>query len=747
MKFTIYTADCTGNERNAVYPNKATISNGEELKAAAAFDHVCAAFKENYRNRENFLSSDVIVMDCDNSHSENPADWVTGERFLTMVPDTIVAIVPSRNNMKTKDGKCARARFHAYFPIPEIRGETAYAEMKQAIHQRFPFFDGAALDAARFIYGCVAETVLWQEGPLSIVSVIGSLPKPSGIIPQGQRNNTMSRFAGRVVKRYGATEKAYQIFFEEAEKCDPPLEDAELNKIWQSAVRFGEKVSKQEGYVSPDQYNNDFGTRESLKPGDYSDIGQAKVLKREYGDELRYTESTDFLRYNGIYWAESHQEAIGAVEEFLELQLADARDQREAGRKALQELGIAAELIDKGGRVLEKVIEGNQQQAFQAYQAALAYYAFVMKRRDMRYIISALQALKPMVLIPIQGLDADEFLLNTPSFTYDLRQGMLGRRNHRPEDYITKCTVVDPGEKGEAVWQKALDEFFTGDQELINYAQEICGLMAIGKVYVEALVIAYGDGRNGKSTYWNSIARVLGSYCGGISADALTANCKRNIKPEMAELKGKRMVIAAEMEEGVRLSTSVLKQLCSTDEVGGEKKYKTPFTFVPTHTLVLYTNHLPRVGASDEGTWRRLIVIPFKAQFEGHGEIKNYADYLVETAGPAILRWIIEGAETVIANEYHLTMPKCVRDAIQEYRGQNDWLHHFLEDCCDVDSSCQEKSGALYTAYRLYCQQMNEYTRSTTDFYGALEKAGFDRRKRKAGYFIYGLKLKVSDFP
>lgn len=746
MKFTIYTADCTGNERNAVYPNKAAISNGEELKAAVAFDHVCAAFKEDYRSRENFIASDVVVMDCDNSHSENPADWVTGERFLTMVPDTIVAIVPSRNNMKTKDGKCARPRFHAYFPVPEIRDETAYAEMKLAIHQRFPFFDGAALDAARFIYGCVAETVLWQEGSLSIVSVIGSLPKPSGIIPQGQRNNTMSRFAGRVIKRYGATEKAYQIFFEEAEKCDPPLEDAELNKIWQSAVRFGEKIARQEGYISPDQYNNDFGTRESLKPGDYSDIGQAKVLKREYGDELRYTESTDFLRYNGIYWAESHQEAIGAVEEFLELQLADARDQREAGRKALQELGIAAELIDKGGRVLEKVIEGNQQQAFQAYQAALAYYAFVMKRRDMRYIISALQALKPMVLIPIQGLDADEFLLNTPSFTYDLRRGMAGRRNHRPEDYITKCTAVDPGAKGEAVWQQALDEFFTGDQELINYAQEICGLMAIGKVYVEALVIAYGDGRNGKSTYWNSIARVLGSYCGGISADALTANCKRNIKPEMAELKGKRMVIAAEMEEGVRLSTSVLKQLCSTDEVGGEKKYKTPFTFVPTHTLVLYTNHLPRVGASDEGTWRRLIVIPFKAQFEGHSEIKNYADYLVETAGPAILRWIIEGAETVIANEYHLTMPKCVRDAIQEYRGQNDWLHHFLEDCCDVDSSCQEKSGALYTAYRLYCQQMNEYTRSTTDFYGALEKAGFDRRKRKAGYFIYGLKLKVSDF-
>lgn len=257
--------------------------------------------------------------------------------------------------------------------------------------------------------------------------------------------------------------------------------------------------------------------------------------------------------------------------------------------------------------------------------------------------------------------------------------------------------------------------------------------MAIGKVYVEALVIAYGDGRNGKSTYWNSVALVLGSYCGGISADALTANCKRNIKPEMVELKGKRIVIAAEMEEGVRLSTSVLKQLCSTDEVGGEKKYKTPFTFVPTHTLVLYTNHLPRVGDSDEGTWRRLIVIPFKAQFEGHGEIKNYADYLVETAGPAILRWIIEGAEKVIASEYHLTMPKCVRDAIQEYRGQNDWLRHFLEDCCDVDPSCQEKSGALYTAYRLYCHE-RVYPQHDGFLWSPGESRGFHLRIETEGY-------------
>ena len=745
MKFTLFTASCTGVESNCRYPQKREIQNAQDLKVAAQFDHVCAAYKNSYRSRDNFLWSDVAVMDCDNDHTENPGEWVTGEKLLAMLPGVAVAVVPSRNNEKAKDGRKARPRFHAYFPIPKLQDEKAYSILKQEIREQFPFFDEAALDSARFLYGSPTESVLWQEGEESILTIFQT-SRQEGSIPQGQRNNTMSRFAGRIVKRYGDSERAYSIFLEEANKCNPPLEAEELNKIWQSALRFGKKIAAQEGYVSPDQYNQDFGQGESLQPSDYSDIGQAKVLLREYGNELRYTEEADFIRYNGVYWLESRQAAVGAVEEFLDLQLADATDQGEQAIRELVQLGLPQEVVRKGGRSLEKIIEVGQQKAYAGYLSAEAYRTFVMKRRDIRYILSALQALKPMILLPIQSLDADEFLLNTPSATYDLRQGMKGGREHRAEDFMTKCTAVDPGNDVRDIWEKALGEFFTHDQDLIQYAQKISGLMAIGKVYVEALVIAYGDGRNGKSTYWNSIARVLGTYCGGISADALTANCKRNIRPEMAELKGKRMVIAAEMEEGVRLSTSVLKQICSTDEVGGEKKYKAPFQFVPSHTIVLYTNHLPRVGASDEGTWRRLIVIPFTAQFTGKSEVKNYTDYLVEKAGPAILQWIIEGAQRVIEKDYHLDPPQCVREAIEKYRGQNDWLHHFLDDCCELAPSFQEKSGELYGAYRAYCQQMNEYTRSTSDFYAALENAGFARRRTKVGRFVTGLQLKASDF-
>ena len=61
------------------------------------------------------------------------------------------------------------------------------------------------------------------------------------------------------------------------------------------------------------------------------------------------------------------------------------------------------------------------------------------------------------------------------------------------------------------------------------------------------MLIAYGEGRNGKSTFGNTLARVLGTYSGKISADTLTVGCKRNVKPEMAEVQGKRLLISAVM--------------------------------------------------------------------------------------------------------------------------------------------------------------------------------------------------------
>lgn len=74
MQLIIYTADCTGNAKNCKYPHRAVVTNADELQAAVSRDHVCAEYQGNYRSVDNFISFNVVVMDCDNDHSENSTD-------------------------------------------------------------------------------------------------------------------------------------------------------------------------------------------------------------------------------------------------------------------------------------------------------------------------------------------------------------------------------------------------------------------------------------------------------------------------------------------------------------------------------------------------------------------------------------------------------------------------------------------------------------------------------------------------
>lgn len=756
MDFTIYRADLVGNKANCKYPIKEEVKSAEDLMNAVAFDHVCAAYDQNYRSVDNFLSSNVIVMDCDNDHSDDPDKWVTADKLDELMPNTAYAIAPSRHNMLPKGDESARPRFHVYFVTKEMTDAKAYAQLKVAIQKTYDFFDDNALDAARFIFGAnmAEDDITWHDGWMNIEDdvVIEEVDEfeamddavVHGPILKGSRNSTMSRFASRVLKRYGECDKAHEVFMEQANKCDPPLEEQELKTIWHSALKFyRNKVVGGSGYVPPSDYNNDFGSSNSLKPDDYSDVGEAKVLVREYGDELKFSAATDYLRYDGTVWRENKQMSIGAMEEFLDLQLQDAKDQVKAAKDALIKAGVPKDAISSGGKELAKAIPGGSEQLLIDLMIAEAYFKFVMKYRNYKNITATLNTAKPMVAIEVSDLDKNENLLNTPFATYHLASGMAGERPHDANDLITKITECSPGDMGEDKWLEALQTFFCGDQKLIDYVQQVVGMAAIGKVYQEHMIIAYGGGANGKSTFWNSIARVLGSYSGKLSAETLTFGCKRNVKPEMAELKGKRLIIASEMEEGMRLNTAVVKQLCSTDEVYAEKKYKDPFSFIPSHTLVLYTNHLPRVSANDDGIWRRLIVIPFNAHITGKSDIKNYADYLFENAGPAILKWIIEGAQIAINNDFKTALPACVADAVNKYREDNDWLGQFINDCCDVDPSYVEKSGELYQQYRAYCIQNGEYVRSTTDFYHAADKAGYYKRKTNQGVMVHGLQLKA----
>ncbi len=754
----IYSSNTLGDRGNCSYPNRHEITNTALLREAVKRDYVCAKYKNNYRSGSNFIMSSCLAMDCDNEHSDNEQDWILPDDVRRNFPDVTLAIHFSRNHMKPKDKKSARPRFHCLFEIEPTTDVQAYTAMKVRINNIYPYFDTQALDGARFFFGTNEPQVDFFPGTITLnecldmyypeddfSSLPDGTPKPR-TIQEGNRNSTLSVFAGKLLKRCGDTDETHQRFLQEAAKCDPPLEEQKLNTIWRSAQGFYQRISKQPDYVPPEKYGKDTPDDFVFRPSDDSDVGEARMLANVYYDRLRYSRATDYLCYDGICWNEDIPGAHRIVHELTDLQLEEAEEAMAAAWEKLKANGCAELIETLSTKKAIASMNEEQQKAFEWYSQIKKYYQLAMTYRASKNIRYVLNEAPALLKITPQELDADPFVLNTPCGTLDLRKGIASLREHRSTDYITKVTASNPGSKGQELWQETLSTIFCKTPELIDYVQLIAGMALVGKVFSETLIIAYGDGRNGKSTFWNVLARVMGTYSGKISADALTVGCKRNVKPEIAEAKGKRLLIASELEEGMRLNTSIVKQLCSTDPIEAEKKYRDPFHYEPSHTLILYTNHLPRVGAIDDGTWRRLIVIPFHAKIEGKNDIKNYADYLFTNAGEAILSWMIEGAKRVIDAEFRIQRPACVQEAIKAYRGENDWLGHFLADRCDLGEGLTQASGELYSAYRQYCAEIGEYVRSTADFYAALEKEGFGRSKTKTGRFVLGLSLSNDDF-
>lgn len=527
MQMTIYDAATVGSRSNCVYPNPVTVTDADTMRQAAAFDHVCAAYKQNYRSVDNFLKADCLPMDCDNDHSDDPDDWLTPFDVAMDFPGVGMIFVYSKSHMKQKGKRGPRPRFHVYFICTETTNSEIYSSWKDRLIADYPYFDDGAKDSARFLFGVKNVVVEVYDGEITIDEFLADRfaewDAAQGQIPEGSRNNTMSHYAGRVIKRLGNTEEAHKQFLKEAEKCSPPLDDAELAGIWASAVKFGAKVAAQDGYIPPEQYNQDF----LLMPEDFSDVGQAIVLSREYMDRLRFSPATDYIVFNGSFWEESQPNAQGIAQELTARQLEEAEVEIQRCMKEMSENGAWTMLAAMGAKKAIAAFSEAQRRSFEKYERAETYRKYAIKRRDTKYISAALKEARPMIQIEQRILDADEFLLNLPSGTCDLRTGAV--RKHNAQDYITKQTAVDPSGDGMDVWEDALQTFFQGDADLIRYVQEIVGLAAIGKVYIEALVIAYGEGRNGKSTFWNTIARVLGTYSGNMSADTLTVGCKRNV--------------------------------------------------------------------------------------------------------------------------------------------------------------------------------------------------------------------------
>ena len=258
---TVYYADVCGNPQNCQYPHKGAATTPEELKRCMTRDHVFIRFNGNYRNSKNFEETVTAVFDCDNDFTEDAAKWVSPVDISRLFPGVSCVVSTSRHHMKQKGSKSSRPRFHVIFAIEPITDPAEYSAFMKSVQQMYPFFDDNALDAARFFFGNPDTEVTFFEGNTTLTAFIEeeveerAFAELGETITEGSRNNTMSLFAGKLLKRLGDTDEAHTKYLERAESCTPPLEDGELETIWQSARKFYKKVCSQPGYVAPEEYN------------------------------------------------------------------------------------------------------------------------------------------------------------------------------------------------------------------------------------------------------------------------------------------------------------------------------------------------------------------------------------------------------------------------------------------------------------------------------------------------------------
>jgi putative DNA primase/helicase len=360
--------------------------------------------------------------------------------------------------------------------------------------------------------------------------------------------------------------------------------------------------------------------------------------------------------------------------------------------------------------------------------------------------------------IPIQPehLDADQFLLNCPNGTVDLRSGQL--RPHAEDDCITKLcpTPYEPDSRSE-VWSKFVLSIFGGDTELAEHFQRLAGYMLTGDVSEQILLIAFGDGSNGKSTALNCQLEVLGSdYAIRADQSLLTSSKMNGHSTERMDLFGKRLAVCSETEDGHHLNESQVKDLTGSDRIRGRRMREDSWEYSPTHKIVMCTNHRPEVSGTDHGIWRRLRLIPFSQQFwspdngeSGPEHLKADKALPTKLAGEhkGILAWMVKGC--LMWQQDGLKTPPAVLATTAAYREDADTVGRFIEEHCEVGSGMfKERSSTLYERFERWCKQNSEPICPCKAFSNLLLKRGYEKKRSNGIWFLrIMLKPEYEDLP
>jgi putative DNA primase/helicase len=351
-----------------------------------------------------------------------------------------------------------------------------------------------------------------------------------------------------------------------------------------------------------------------------------------------------------------------------------------------------------------------------------------------------LAASEPGMSVTETELDSDPYLLGVESGVIDLRTGH--HLLNQPAMLITRhCNAAYSGSSKCDRWLKFLDQIFEGDADTIETVQRLLGYTLLGLSIEEILVICYGYGSNGKSVFSNVVHTILGRHAVTAPPSLLTAHQTNDNGPrnDIAAIAGARYLSVNEVQAGDRLDEQVVKMLAGREPITARFLHREFFTFRPSFTPWLRTNHKPIILGQDDGIWRRLVILRFGKTFTDEEKDPHLEQKLLEERD-GILHWIIEGA--IKYQQDGLRLSPRMKAEWANYRKESDLLGEFLTDKTVPRTDAKTDQVSLYGAYRTWCEhEAGVRPMSKKSFTQRLAERGYSEAKSGAKRFYRGLLL------
>lgn len=265
---------------------------------------------------------------------------------------------------------------------------------------------------------------------------------------------------------------------------------------------------------------------------------------------------------------------------------------------------------------------------------------------------------------------------------------------------------------------------------------------------------------------FNVIYNILGDYATTTKIETILASkdggTGNNATPEIAKLKGKRFLNTSEPDEASKLKEGEVKDLTGGGVISARKLYGESFTFKPEFKLWIQCNYKIRIMGTDDGIWRRTLIVPFNQKFVSQEKLKlptnkdamlkdSTLEKTLKNEYEGILKWLIEGAVEWYSKR-KLDIPSAITVATEDYKKEQDIYNRFImENLTTVEDNplLNEKNKVhldeLWECWKTWTGKINEGLRITRrkfveqikDFLLRKDQEWKDMRDNKGYYFTH----------